>query len=477
MVTVVIPALNESATIRSVVRFCQQHPMVTEVMVVDDQSTDDTRQIAADAGARVLLSRERGKGISMQEGIDAAANPLIVFLDADIDPYPAGTLTDLLEPLLRDECDFVKGAFARNAGRVTELVAKPLLSIFYPELSGFQQPLSGMIAGKKVFLQRLEFFRDYGVDIGILIDMFLMQARIREVNIGYIENKSKPWQMLGRMSVEVSRAIIRRATERKGHLVNMGTLGSVNLISSQMEQTVSGIMRGLRRMVVLDMDNTLLRGRFIDACAEKYGFTEELARLRNGHQDAAVRTKQIARLLEGKPRAELLQVAAGIPLVADAAAVIGELRQRGLVVGIISDSYQFVVDYVKNKTGADFALGNQLEFFEGSSTGEVTIPSSFYHHSGSHCGHTLCKTHALAHFAAQYRVAVDNCITVGDSENDRCMIERAGLGIAFCSADPALNAVADRLILHPTLRPVLAYALPAVPEAPEAGDHTVPVTC
>jgi glucosyl-3-phosphoglycerate synthase len=86
-----------------------------------------------------------------------------------------------------------------------------LLSIFYPELSKFTQPLSGMIAGKKVYFNKIDIINDYGVDIGILIDMHLMRIRITEVNIGHIENKSKPWQALGKMSNEVSRAIITKA--------------------------------------------------------------------------------------------------------------------------------------------------------------------------------------------------------------------------------------------------------------------------
>ena len=97
--------------------------------------------------------------------------------------------------MLRDEADFVKGAFARNAGRVTELVAKPLLAILFPGLSQFSQPLSGMIAGKKTFFNKIEFFNDYGVDIGILIDMYLMKARVKEINIGYIENKKRKFKI------------------------------------------------------------------------------------------------------------------------------------------------------------------------------------------------------------------------------------------------------------------------------------------
>ena len=211
MLTVIIPALNEEKTIANVVQFCFLFPRVSEVIVVDDKSSDNTVSIAKNAGAKVIISETRGKGISMKEGIQHSNNELIIFLDADIDPYSDGTITNLVQPLIDDEADFVKGAFARNAGRVTELVAKPLLNILFPGLAHFSQPLSGMIAGKKSYFNKIEFFNDYGVDIGILIDMYLMKARVKEVNIGYIENKSKPWEALGKMSKEVSRAIISKA--------------------------------------------------------------------------------------------------------------------------------------------------------------------------------------------------------------------------------------------------------------------------
>lgn len=211
MLTVIIPALNEAKTLGNVVRYAYSNEYVSEVIVVDDQSVDDSVQVAKAAGARVLISEKRGKGISMKEGLAIAGNEIVVFLDADIDPYPAGMINALAMPLINDTHDFVKASFGRNAGRVTELVAKPLLTILFPDLPAFDQPLSGMIAGRKHFFEKIHFYDDYGVDIGILIDMYLLKARIQEVNIGYIENKSKPWQALSRMSTEVSRVIVEKA--------------------------------------------------------------------------------------------------------------------------------------------------------------------------------------------------------------------------------------------------------------------------
>lgn len=215
MITVIIPAMNEEKTIGNVVRYCFSQSGVSEVIVIDDNSEDRTIAEAKKAGADIISSCQQGKGMSMKEGIEHARNEILIFLDADIDPYPKNTIASLVTPLLTDDADFVKAGFSRNAGRVTELVAKPLLSLLYPELATFEQPLSGMIAGKKSLFEKVEFFYDYGVDIGILIDMFQMNARIEEVHIGYIQNKSKPWSGLVKMSQEVTRAILHKAGVHK----------------------------------------------------------------------------------------------------------------------------------------------------------------------------------------------------------------------------------------------------------------------
>ncbi|HCR91848.1 MAG TPA: hypothetical protein DIW50_15635 [Prolixibacteraceae bacterium] len=184
MITVIIPTLNEEEHIANIVNFAKGQPHVTEVIVVDDKSLDKTVSIALQCGAKVITSTKIGKGASMKEGILCASNEIIVFLDGDIDPYPYFTIKLLTTPILNGEVEFVKSAFNRNAGRVTGLVAKPLLSIFFPELLRFSQPLSGMIAGKKSLFNQLDFREDYGVDIGILIDMYLMNVRMKEVEIG-----------------------------------------------------------------------------------------------------------------------------------------------------------------------------------------------------------------------------------------------------------------------------------------------------
>ncbi|MBK8152591.1 MAG: glycosyltransferase [Saprospiraceae bacterium] len=131
MITVIIPTLNEEENIGSVVSFAKSFKNVSEVLVVDDKSIDNTVPIALNGGAKVITSTKLGKGASMKDGILYASNEILVFLDGDIDPYPEDTINLLTEPILTKRADFVKSKFNRNAGRVTELTAKPLLSIFF----------------------------------------------------------------------------------------------------------------------------------------------------------------------------------------------------------------------------------------------------------------------------------------------------------------------------------------------------------
>lgn len=458
MLTIILPALNESATIRNVVRFCLETPGVSEVIVVDDASEDNTAGIAAAAGAKIIISKSRGKGISMKEGIDAASNDLLVFLDSDIDPYPENTIQLLTAPLIADEADFVKGTFSRNAGRVTELVAKPLLSTLFPGLANFQQPLSGMIAGKKIFFKKIEFFNDYGVDIGILIDMYLMKARVREVNIGYIENKSKPWEALGKMSSEVSRVIISKAQGRTlGGLPNE-LVHSLETINSELNKVLKDEAARYHQMAIFDMDDTILNGRFINHCAKKFGFEPALEDLRATETDPVIITKRIGLLLRGQSLDDLLTIADSMEIVEDCTRVIKQLKEKNYVVGIISNSYSLITNYVKQKTGADFSLAYNLEFEAGIATGEVNLPHYFFGSQESVCGHSFCKTNALQYACEKYNVKMKNCIVVGDSKDDRCMVGHAGKGVAFCSDDDLLKKVAVMSLTKKSFEPLLEMA-------------------
>jgi HAD superfamily phosphoserine phosphatase-like hydrolase len=442
MTTVIIPTLNEEDTIGKVVAFAKQSPAVDEIIVVDDKSTDDTIAIAKLAGASVITSTRIGKGVSMREGLLVAKNEVVVFLDGDIEDYPPNTIEKMMLPIMNGEADFVKATFEREAGRVTELVAKPLLSLLFPQFSRFSQPLSGMIAGKRELLRKLTFENDYGVDIGILLDVAALGARISEVNIGAIHNKMKQWHLLAPMSREVARAILKRATQSS--LSNLDSLGTINIIRDQMEFAIKETLLTCKKMAIFDMDNTILDGRFIDRAAAKFGFEKELIDIITKNRESYLLTMLIAKLFKGVDISELLSLADEVPVIPDAIEVIKELKARGYVIGIISDSYDCIANHIKNKIGADFSLANELEFSHGIATGEIKVPSFFMRTEQSQCNHNFCKSNAMRLIAQQYGIELLNIIAMGDSEYDICMVKLAGVGVAFCSSNQILNAVADQ---------------------------------
>lgn len=441
MITVIIPALNEEKTIAQVVAIAGNDERVTEVIVVDDCSTDQTVQQALQAGASVISSGKIGKGDSMKDGLAAARNEIIAFLDADITTYPKNIIQLLTAPIIREEADFVKSCFSRQAGRVTELVAKPLLSLFYPFFPDFKQPLSGMIAGKKQFLKQCEFEEGYGVDIGVLIDMYRFGARIIEVSIGAIENRMHPLEKLGKMSIEVSRTILKKAGI-------MSSSTSAESYSSQIWRTITPAL-GVQKLCVFDMDNTLFRCSFIEVAAHHWGWEPALATIRDHVKDPVLRTKKIARLLKGVRQKDLQELVSQLPITPSLSALVNRLRGQGFHLALITDSYDAVAGIFRQQFGFDFILAQELEFVEGKACGEVKVPSWFMNDSFSTCSHSYCKSHAL--LALCQRLALDprQVIAIGDGANDRCMLDAAGRSIAFCPTDPGLRAWADFHIHEP----------------------------
>lgn len=233
-VSVCLPAHDEAATIGPIIEAIRAElmvhtPLVDDVVVLDDASTDATARVAADAGARVVssnrvlpdLGTRRGKGEAMWKSLAAVDTDLIVWVDADIVDFDTDFVTRLVRPLIADpECVFVKGHYARpvdagaaTGGRVTELVARPALAMYHPQLGVFPQPLSGEIAGRCAALRALPFAAGYGVDVGLLIDVADRYGldRMAQADLGVRIHRNRPLDELTPQAYEVLHTILRRA--------------------------------------------------------------------------------------------------------------------------------------------------------------------------------------------------------------------------------------------------------------------------
>lgn len=225
-VSVVIPAFNEEKSIIHVINTVKKVKSITEIIVVDDGSTDNTYNLVSDCDDVILLKHltNKGKGSAMKTGLKKVTNDIVLFLDADLSEINQYQIESIIQPILDGEADITKTKFKREAGRVTELTAKPLLQFFFPELN-FDQPLSGQFASIKSFLDHIDLEHDYGVDIGIVLDADARGMRIQEVDIGNIVHEMSTLKELNIMANEVVRTIVDRAISY-GRLTMVDDLGN-----------------------------------------------------------------------------------------------------------------------------------------------------------------------------------------------------------------------------------------------------------
>jgi glucosyl-3-phosphoglycerate synthase len=239
-VSVVLPALNEEETVGDIVAVIRhdlmhQVPLVDEIVVVDSGSTDRTSEVAAAAGARVVhrdeilprLPAVPGKGEVLWRSLLVTDGDIVCFIDADLREFSSDFVSGIVGPLLTDpDVDLVKGMYDRplggaagQGGRVTELMARPLLNMHWPQLAGFVQPLGGEYAARRSLLEQLPFPVGYGVELGMLVDALHLVGldALAQVDIGVRKHRHQDGQALGRMAAAIYRTAQLRLA--RGHLI------------------------------------------------------------------------------------------------------------------------------------------------------------------------------------------------------------------------------------------------------------------
>ncbi|SNR45995.1 glucosyl-3-phosphoglycerate synthase [Blastococcus mobilis] len=236
-VSVVLPALDEERTVGAIVTSIRRTlveacPLVDELVVMDSGSCDRTAAVAGDAGARVVhvdtVLPEHGgvpgKGEALWKSLHVTSGDLLVFVDADLVAFDPRFVVGLLGPLLTDPAvGYVKGLYDRplttteglvpsGGGRVTELLARPLLNAFWPELSGFVQPLSGEYAGRRELLESVPFASGYGVEFGLLVDLARVAgvSALAQADLGTRQHSHQSDAALGRMAGQILQTAMAR---------------------------------------------------------------------------------------------------------------------------------------------------------------------------------------------------------------------------------------------------------------------------
>lgn len=242
-----LPALNEERTVGQIIAtikraLMDEAPLLDEIVLIDSDSTDSTRQVAASLNIPVYIHQRvlpqygafAGKGEALWKSLYILRGDIIAWIDTDITNIHPRFVYGILGPLLHESrIQYVKGFYHRplrvgdtlragGGGRVTELVARPMLNLFYPELSGLVQPLAGEYAARRAALERMSFFTGYGVETGLLIDMleaFGLQA-IAQCDLKERIHKNQELEALSKMSFQILQVFIRRLESRYGPMLD-----------------------------------------------------------------------------------------------------------------------------------------------------------------------------------------------------------------------------------------------------------------
>lgn len=233
-VAVCIPCRDEAATVGPLIstirnELVRRMPLVDELIVLDDRSTDDTAAVASGAGARVVDINEihaqhgvgHGKGNALWASLVASESDFVVWIDGDITSFEPSWIVRLLAPMLDDpSVALVKSLSHRptrlgGGGRTTELVARPLMSLYYPELTGLHQPLAGEYAGRRDVLEQLPFVQGWGVEIAMLIDIARRfgPESIAQVDLGTREHRHRSLHALSVQAAEVMATMLARVPD------------------------------------------------------------------------------------------------------------------------------------------------------------------------------------------------------------------------------------------------------------------------
>lgn len=236
-VTVLVPARNEAATIAPIVRdlvALRNDGTVDQVLVAEHDSTDGTAETASRLGAEVVrtggvypeLGPVLGKGDNLWRGLTSARGDIVCFVDADSADFGPHFVHRLVGPLREPGVEYVKAFYRRpwrngddvkptGGGRVTTLLARPLLRRFYPELAWLQQPLAGEMAARRSLFESLPIATGYGLEIGLLIDVYrrVGAAAICQVDLHSRQNRHRPLEDLGPMSDAILESVAARLVE------------------------------------------------------------------------------------------------------------------------------------------------------------------------------------------------------------------------------------------------------------------------
>jgi len=422
-ISAIIPAFNEAKTIDLVIREVLKLHEVKELIVVDDGSTDKTREkleIYQDNPRFVYVchTKNRGKGAALRTGVKKAKKDIVLLLDADLMNITTTKIRKIIRPVLKDEVDIARAGFRLARGRVTEMAVKPMMSILFPHLK-FDQPISGQICAKKSFLEKISFENRWGVDIGILFDAIYAGARMVEVNIGKLEHKARKDNEKAEMAKQVLETMIKKA----------------------------GLIQHKYKLITFDLDEILLPANSMKIIHKKLMLTDQMKKLKlqlaQEEIDFRSYVQAVAALYKGKTVIEIDRACANIPLTKYAFEVIAALKRRKYQVAIVSSNFSPIIKAIAKRLEIETYDGIYFEEKNSTLTGKVTT-ASVERWTTKDLDEALNK--AFLRTTQRLKIKPKQTIAVALGNKSTLALSSAGMGICYKSIGKELSDIAVKTI-------------------------------
>ncbi|AKM82443.1 TPA: hypothetical protein DD449_05125 [Candidatus Berkelbacteria bacterium] len=423
-ISAIIPAFNEAKTVCKVIEEVLKLREVSELILVNDASTDQTEtkiKKYKDDPRFICIrhNKNKGKGDSLRDGIAKAKNEVILLLDADLRNITSQKIRKIFSPVLRGEVDVARAGFRRKRGRVTEYAVKPMMKVLFPDIN-FEQPISGQICAKKNFLNQVKFESRYGVDIGLLFDAIELGQKVIEVDIGRLEHKENNEETITEMSRQVLETMIKKA----------------------------GLIQHKYRLVVFTLDNTLLPQKSLEKIFIALGIKTKQIDLKQKLDSGDITFKEFikdsAALLKDVPIEKIDKAVNEVEVMKYAYEVIHALKKRRYQVAIISSNFSPIVYPIAKRLGVDLVDCVSLE-----SHNHQILTGNIYNRSANRWLEDNAETafsKAFTSILNRAKVKPLQTIMVANSEKCSALFLKAGLSIAFKPKDKSLKEVANKTI-------------------------------
>jgi len=418
--TIVIPAYNEERTVRKVVKVALQTEGVSEVVVVNDGSFDNTRRNISDLPIRIIdHSKNLGYTKAMHHGIKMAKGPIVAVIDADWKNITPSAIKKIIDPVIDGEADLVKASFNMARGRVTEFAVKPMMKILFPELE-MNQPISGQFASHKSFLVGVTSDNSWGIAIGILVEAINAGLRVMEVEIGELVHKARTTEEKALMAKEVLETMIKKA----------------------------GLIQHKYKLILFTLDKAVLRPIAMKKIYEKLGFYDEITELHKkldtGKISFEVFINKSALLFKGKTVQEVEEIALSLPVQKYSEEVVKALKTRRYRVALISMNFSPIVKPVASKIGISSVDCIGLEAKRGVLTGRVAASSANKWFSTNEPNEIFRKVFRAV--LKKEKVKPFEVAMIFNSAAWKVILTKVGMSIAYQPESREVKDIADKTI-------------------------------